>query len=780
MAEKVFYEVISGGNKIPVRDLAAHERLDGIDTTLEGHIGDGTHLSAGERDKWNNATSSIQSHSGNADIHVTTADKQNWNGKVNSTDFETYKTSVHDEFVNVSSFVNTELAKKVDNTALQEYQQTVAGDFADLYGWASGNFDEKLDKTIYDAYTAANDAEVGKKLYISSFNTYTADAAVLFETKLNKSTYESFTAAADVKYYSAGPNINIDNHVISGKNWQTEIDNAKAWASAELDKKVSTATTADWDVTEYSAGDGIGITDHVISVTSDFITLEELASSGYATKDYVDEAFDELADAIDEKFNTTLVAGRNITITSAEGATSADIEYTVAMKDPDDVLNWARFNSNGIAYTTGTTATLAFTSAEGAGTNITLNGNNQVVLDKGSYHVDIQVIAGISGGDNAYYDAGLSAGSNRVVMQSVDGSYAHTETLDLSFDIRVQNNGSVLNFELAGLPPCTYQVKNLNIHEFLTLEAAQEAAGGVYNAGVGLTLDSTTHTFDVNLGDGLELKDGTNNIQVKLGEGLTFTDDHGIKAIAIDPEGEVQQVVDTVQKMETDLDTKVTTNFQPAQITTSADYHTAGEVNNGELLGYLFTVPINNKIYMADDATAKYTTCIGVYSTQSYTQSYIMLGLYEYDPNYQHKDSQGAVTAWGRTVPLCDTGRVKLSAGFNEFPIVHNNALGETSDELKSNCMYYASIYLPPEAGNGIFLACCPNYNVAFNAVPQITTNQTNIPVRLDGADADSASFNDMGFGSWASTAQNPHNFHEYPTSPRLWMQIRNKLKATN
>jgi hypothetical protein len=60
--------------------------------------------------------------------------------------------------------------------------------------------------------------------------------------------------------YSAGSNINITNHVVSGRDWTTNIN-------AATSGKLNTSWTAGKDVTPYSAGANIDITDHVISVT---------------------------------------------------------------------------------------------------------------------------------------------------------------------------------------------------------------------------------------------------------------------------------------------------------------------------------------------------------------------------------------------------------------------------------------------------------------------------------------------------------------------------------
>ena len=84
--------------------------------------------------------------------------------------------------------------------------------------------------------------------------------------------------------YSAGPNINITNDVISGKDWSQDIDDA-----------VNSATSGKADVSaiptvvDYSAGDNIDITDHVISGkdwTQDIVDTVESAISANQPQEY--------------------------------------------------------------------------------------------------------------------------------------------------------------------------------------------------------------------------------------------------------------------------------------------------------------------------------------------------------------------------------------------------------------------------------------------------------------------------------------------------------------
>ena len=75
--------------------------------------------------------------------------------------------------------------------------------------------------------------------------------------------------------YTAGPNIKITDNEISGKDWTDEISDASANAVNEAINNITAVsfansasaitTSAGWDVQEYSAGVNIDITNHVIS-----------------------------------------------------------------------------------------------------------------------------------------------------------------------------------------------------------------------------------------------------------------------------------------------------------------------------------------------------------------------------------------------------------------------------------------------------------------------------------------------------------------------------------
>lgn len=260
---------------------------------------------------------------------------------------------------------------------------------------------------------------------------------------------------------------------------------------------------------------------------------------------------------------------------------------------------------------------------------------------------------------------------------------------------------------------------------------------------------STYDHFELTAGDGIDISnDG--KISVKLGTGLVFGNDGGVKVISLDTE--TVEVVEAVQKLENDIDTKLTTNMSMAdidEIYDFADSSTYSSVNGGFLLAQAFTVPINNGLRIDD-------TLLGVYAKQNYGTP-VILGLYEF--NFDGNNGTGQ-TLW-----VGDTGPVDISAGRNEFPLKHLRA---TEQELLASRVYYAALYLPASrTASGLLLAGAPRYgatNGNINAIPKFTTLSDNLSV--DVTDPTSSIEN---VGPWSS------GYNEHPEIPRFFMQIRNR-----
>lgn len=722
--------------------------------------------------------------------------------------------------------------------------------------------------------------DVDKKLYTSAFNNWSAHAFDGYATETwvtgqleqyattdwVNANFSGKEALAEefAKYYTKNE---ADETFVSAdtfNSYTAEINEDLGNISASLDDKIDKTASANWDLANYSGKDGIKIENHWVSISSDFVTPDELTDElkGYYTKDETSGA-EALAEefakyqpsgnyitsaAADEKYiPKTWSANKDFTpysggdgikvenhiislsavpqtveITSEDDSvditTSADPQtgittYDLSVKQVDETVisgengvsakydeeektwlvgltdyrekaSWGQVTSDYTTYVSGSEKIIDLNAPTIVGDDIAISTGGDITLGEGLYHIDAQIDINVPAENIAasYYDVLFTIG-NRSTIHELDASYAHAETVNLSFDIKVGASASPIAMYIAQLPVgAQYKVRNFNIHEVVTIDALIEGSEQqTYEAGIGIQKYndpiSNHPTFSAKIGLGLSA-DANGFFNVACGSGLKIDAQGGVMAVTLDEVTE--EVVNTVTELKGDLDTKVTVNFDYSNIDDSYNFDTVGSTTGqGVLLGYLFAVPINAKVYTDDDATSEYETLVGVYSKQQYTQNYVMFGLYEYDPSYpQWNPSHTEISGYGRTVPLCDTGAVKLKAGFNEFPIKHVNDKGETSPELKSSCLYYATLYVSKNPGGGIMLAGCPGYKTTFNTIPQITLDQANVNYDLGAMSPEERaawSYNDMGWGSWGGT----ENYHELPSAPRFFMQVRNKKKDT-
>lgn len=138
------------------------------------------------------------------------------------------------------------------------------------YTTAVNNYNNKLDISAFSAYSAAHSGDdavpysAGDNInvtdHIISGRDWTdviqsAMSSVNVSSKLDTSAFNLYSAAHsgdDITPYSAGSNINVTDHVISGKDWSDEI-----------------AAAGSGDKTPYSGASGIQVQDHVISISGE-------------------------------------------------------------------------------------------------------------------------------------------------------------------------------------------------------------------------------------------------------------------------------------------------------------------------------------------------------------------------------------------------------------------------------------------------------------------------------------------------------------------------------
>lgn len=434
-------------------------------------------------------------------------------------------------------------------------------------------------------------------------------------------------------------------------------------------------------------------------------------------------------------------------------------QYIVGLEKND--IGFAKYSTSSNVFTTSAIVNGYNEDLNLNPTKISLT-NDEILLKIGLYHVDVQTNFKIENPDNNYYYVLVESNPMAAtITQIIDASFAHTETIDLSFDVRITSNDTPLKFIVSNFKANeSFAITNLNIHEIVSMPSQIEGGSGNYEAGNGIAI--TNDTIEAKLGNGLEFNE-SNAIQVKLGSGLKFDEAQGVQAITID--NNVGEVVETVNKLQDDLDTKITDNYPPAMITLTDLQVAVGTQyapgNGGMLIGYLFTCPITHKIY--SNTNNDYLTKIGIYTKQwAGDNKKVILGIYEYDPDYINLDTKQV----GTTRALCDTGIIDLQQGYAEYEI--KNLGTDTTHEMTPGKFYYATIYLSYLAGDtyGITLFGAPGYNTQVNALkPGITvTNINKIKASLyEGSNGYSPNlnFDQMGF-SWQFDSYPPDETTSY------------------
>ena len=323
------------------------------------------------------------------------------------------------------------------------------------------------------------------------------------------------------------------------------------------------------------------------------------------------------------------------------------------------------------------------------------------------------------------------------------------------------------------------------------LTSVEETVGIAEYSGIiptytaGTAIDMTSDVVSVQYNRGL-MVNSNNQLEVRLGEGLDYLPDPQNPAIiAIGIHNDVEEVVENVRELENTINTTVTTNMDFSDITGKFDLAVDGShTGDGVLLGYTFTVPLANKLFLEDVAN-EWVTKIGVYAAQTYSQNYCIIGIYEFDFNQHPVPTTVNPSGYaGYTVPLCDTGRVKLHAGLNEFSIKHMNANGETELSFKPDCIYYAAIYVSKNCGQNLSLAGKPGYNDPFNdSLPVMSMDMCNLNLDLSDSsktatELDAISFNDFGWWGGGSGSSQTQAYHECPNAHRFFMMVRNVKAA--
>ena len=198
-----------------------------------------------------------------------TSNSANWTSASRALEASADKWNTTHEQVNTSSVkwnelydeyqVSSKLWNDTTNTV-----KTFSGDWNDV--------SSKADKLDIENLSGKVETLSGEFKTTSSFLSGSID---IVSAEFEKVIYTSATENWDVTPYSAGQNINITNHTISGKDWTDTIEEASANAVTTIENNfkgdengnITAYGTSSFANDKYTAGEGLALNDHQFYVS---------------------------------------------------------------------------------------------------------------------------------------------------------------------------------------------------------------------------------------------------------------------------------------------------------------------------------------------------------------------------------------------------------------------------------------------------------------------------------------------------------------------------------
>lgn len=263
---------------------------------------------------------------------------------------------------------NPELETKADKsqldalatkTELNNLNDVVASEFVETSAWVIETFQPKgnyLTADALDDYYTKSEVNGKVEELANEFNgvidsvSATVDRDFALKTELEEKLDKSETTSWDVKEYSAGNYITIQNHKISGKDWSTEID-------AKQDKLTDKQLSAISSVSAIEAMSGKWVTSGVDVIAGDYYY-------GLVNKNGTVE-WEPIPDYPDIVGNNGISAAYNF----------EKNEYDVGLSATDLAYMYDTYVNNGVSVADGTV--IKFTG----------NNYNHITVDTNGYFV---------------------------------------------------------------------------------------------------------------------------------------------------------------------------------------------------------------------------------------------------------------------------------------------------------------------------------------------------------------------------------------------------------
>lgn len=433
----------------------------------------------------------------------------------------------------------------------------------------------------------------------------------------------------------------------------------------------------------------------------------------------------------------------NVEITSADKSIkvteTTDVQTNTKKFDlslnVNDPLEYGQFRATNV------TSQAQLTKING---NLELN-NYAIKLKKGnSYHFTVRgsyvANSAVNTNSTIVYIEPISFNNINV---NVDNTITDSQFFEISYDVYKLSSDKNYNVAFSSIADGKVSELCVEVHNLNGVSVNGQGGGSGTTYTAGDAIDLTNDTISVKYGKGLEITPD-NKLQLKVGKGLTLDND----TLEVTIDNAVGEVVATVEKLQSDLDKKITTTYPFAQITTMSDFAVYGVTNTSRMIGQLFAVPIASEI-------RKDETLLCVNALQNFAGN-VSFGIFEYD--------FAANNGTGSTYWIADTGTVNIVSGENKFKL--KNVLNNNY-ELKSSMLYYAVVAVASNAPiNGLMLGSSPAYSQNVNANPKYTLIVSNMDQAID----------------WTTgTLQGAYfqGYNEQYDIPRLFMMLRNGEGST-
>ena len=305
-----------------------------------------------------------------------------------------------------------------------------------------------------------------------------------------------------------------------------------------------------------------------------------------------------------------------------------------------------------------------YSESYNVGNGVILN-DNTISVGPGLWHVTIYAKVTNTETSPNYYDTVLTCNSIKNIVQ-FDNSYIHTEYINLDADV-VSNDSLAINIELDDVPAnSTVVIEQLQLHKIVTGNVTHEGGNtytqgyGIsidnyqidFNTGSGLAVDNVTNNVDVQVGSGVFI-DANNKVSIKLGKGLAFSADGDV--VAIETNNAVNEVVETVETLQKELDGKLTTNMNISDAKKAGCPWDGDVTNTNNIAASFFTIPLQHNLTTASE--------ISFFTTQGLGQidsAPLVIGILEYNFDYFEvdKSAPNGVKTRSQTQWIADTGPI--------------------------------------------------------------------------------------------------------------------------